>query len=208
MPETLQTGTIRGQIKASRHRVNGPGHGTERGGSMRNEITVPKRGRRAPESYDLWANVHVGAPDECWPWKLSLGDGYGTVRTHPFDRWRAHRVAWYLTNGPIPLDDQGKPFLVCHHCDNRKCCNPAHLFLGTHRDNMADMVEKGRGSSNWPKARGEDHPQSLLTEDTVREIRTLLAEGRMTLAEIGARFGVSSGAVRHVKAGRTWSWVE
>ena len=95
--------------------------------------------KRTDTATRFWPRVQKA--DGCWPWIASIGtDGYGKfwVRgrtTH------AHRVAWELTHGQIPDDD---PRLVCHHCDNPPCCNPAHLFLGTHSENAQDMVRKGR----------------------------------------------------------------
>jgi hypothetical protein len=64
--------------------------------------------------------------------------GYGTIRLSRRDVG-AHRVAWTLTNGPIPAG-----LVVCHRCDNPPCCNPEHMFIGTQRDNLADMFAKGR----------------------------------------------------------------
>lgn len=83
-------------------------------------------------------------PDKCWPWVGgSLNEGYGCIRLGS-SHGRivlAHRAAWAIANGPIP-----DGLFVLHHCDNPPCCNPAHLFLGTHQDNMDDMVAKGRQS--------------------------------------------------------------
>lgn len=90
----------------------------------------------------FWMYVDISAgPESCWPWTKSRRDfGYGrmafagTVES-------ANRIAWRLTNGDIP-----NGLLVLHSCDNPPCCNPKHLFLGTHEDNFADMVSKGRGA--------------------------------------------------------------
>lgn len=90
----------------------------------------------------FWAKVAVAGPDECWEWTASKTQhGYGQimVTASPRKITRAHRAAWVLTCGPVP-----DGMVVCHRCDNPGCCNPAHLFVGTQLDNIADMVAKGR----------------------------------------------------------------
>lgn len=75
----------------------------------------------------------------CWHYKGALDSGgYGIV-SYLGKLTQAHRLSWFFTNGEIP-----EGLLVCHKCDNRRCCNPDHLFLGTHKDNMQDMIKKGR----------------------------------------------------------------
>jgi hypothetical protein len=106
----------------------------------------------------------------------------------------AHRLVWELKHGPIPPGME-----VCHSCDNPPCCNEAHLFLGTHQDNVADMVAKDRGKH--PK--GEVHGRAKLTEADVVEIRRRLAAGE-SQRKIAASFGITQGPVCCIKTGRTW----
>ena len=96
--------------------------------------------RKLPERF--WKRVKK--TKDCWEWQgMKKKDGlpYGLVKIF-FRRFYAHRVAWELTNGPIP-----KGLNVLHRCDNPVCVRPSHLFLGTQADNIADMVSKGRNRS-------------------------------------------------------------
>lgn len=89
----------------------------------------------------FWAKVEK--TPTCWLWKGSVSQGYGATyfRGH---LTRAHRASWIMANGEIP---KGK--IACHKCDVPLCVNPDHIFIGTHKDNMQDMISKGRGA--WQK---------------------------------------------------------
>lgn len=181
----------------------------------------------------FWSKVNKDGPvpahcpelGPCWLWTAHCDmGGYGKFQigysNHP-----AHRVSWELHNGPKPAD-----MLTLHRCDVRNCVNPAHLFLGTHADNSADCVKKGRqakGDRNGARlhperlARGDRsyqhlHPENsrgvrngraLLTEDDVREIRRLYAMGNITFADLGRQFGVTYNQVSTIVKRKQWTHI-
>lgn len=159
-----------------------------------------------------------GGESACWPWTGgTYSNGYGLLHVAP-KTILAHRYAFTVANGPIP-----PKMLVCHRCDNRKCCNPSHLFLGTHAENMADCVKKGRISKGSKHSdilrrrrphtrrpetvlRGEMVGGSKLKSDDIRKIREMSKVGK-THKEIGALFDVSRTNVGLVVSGKSWGWV-
>ncbi len=106
---------------------------------------------RTPIANRFWRNVNQSDEQNgCWPWTASHDqDGYGiTWDTDKQRLVRAHRAAWELANSPVPAG-----LGVLHRCDRPECCRPSHLFLGTHQDNMDDMVRKGRSHKGRLKTR-------------------------------------------------------
>jgi hypothetical protein len=91
----------------------------------------------------FWNHVAVGGLDECWPWAAAKADGYGRFKIEG-RLYSAHRIAYTLARGVIPPGTGYHGTIVMHACDNPACCNPLHLKLGTNRDNVRDMVAKGR----------------------------------------------------------------
>lgn len=149
--------------------------------------------RNVPE--DAWGRVRVAENDQCWPWLGTIDqDGYGRIFLSG-KNCLAHRVIYALARGAEP-----GALLVCHSCDNRRCCNPAHLFLGTVADNQNDMVAKGRSR------RGESCSHSKLTDVMVREIRRLAAAGHAQRS-IARRFAVSQPNVGFIVRRETWRHV-
>lgn len=94
----------------------------------------------------------------------------------------AHRLAWELVNGAIP-----EGVLVCHTCDNPKCCNPQHLWLGTNAENIEDMRRKGRARSR----RGASNKNAKLSMDQAREMRRLYSAGGVSQQAIADALGVT-----------------
>jgi hypothetical protein len=141
-------------------------------------VTTHKYGRKDVSRVNttgFWDLVMTGEEAKCWPWSGHKADtGYGR-----FGTCYAHRIAWYLTNGTIP-----EGFYVCHRCDNRLCCNPGHLFLGTHQDNVSDMVNKRR------HAHGVTSGQSKLSPSRAEGAIFVMALG-LNQREAGELFGLT-----------------
>jgi hypothetical protein len=138
--------------------------------------------------------VTVAGPKGCWCWtgpRFNSRQEYGRITVNGVSM-PAHRFAYELFRGPIP-----KKMLVCHSCDQQVCVNPDHLFLGTHQDNMADMVAKQRSSH----IHGESHPNAKLTDELVAEIRS----SPETQKELAERLHVSQALISKVRHRRIWA---
>jgi hypothetical protein len=149
----------------------------------------------------FWAKVNIQGPDDCWNWKVYINAyGYGQFHLNGTP-YLAHRLSWELTYGPIP-----KGLCCCHRCDNRKCVNPSHLFLGTHKDNTQDMISKNRSSHGINN--GINNGRATLTEEQVIEIRRLYAlENHLSQVKLGILFGVSDSQIDNIVQRKSWKHI-
>lgn len=140
----------------------------------------------------LLKHVILTEGDECWNWKSSITHrGYGEF-TYLNKLLRAHRASYEVFKGEIP-----KGLFVLHTCDNRRCSNPNHLFLGTNKDNMQDMVNKNR------QAVGERNTNSVLTADKVKQIKKLLTI-ESNISSIARQYSVDHKTIRQIRDNKTW----
>jgi len=137
----------------------------------------------------------------CWEWTAAQNDpGYGRIRIEDTLRY-AHRVSFRLYNGDLDDNEQ-----VNHRCHNPRCINPDHLYSGTQQENIEDARE--RGTLLESRARGPDHPRTVLTEDDVREIRRLYKKTDHTQRSLASQFDVSKGAIQDILERKTWDHID
>lgn len=150
----------------------------------------------------LKAKISIDPKTACWNWTASLRPtGYGQMR-YLGTTELAHRVSWVLFRGPIPKAKNAYGTLnILHHCDNPKCVNPEHLFIGDQADNANDAVSKRR----WGKRGcvGERHGKAILTERTVRNIRA----SPLSAQQLARKYKISKSAIQHVLKRRSWTHI-
>lgn len=158
-----------------------------------------KKGRNTPEPIAdrLLSKIAKNAVSGEWTAAVT-NKGYGKLQLHTGKTGgktgSAHRLSWMEFKGAIPLGQ-----CVLHRCDNPKCINPEHLFLGTKKDNSQDCLRKGR----WPSREGEKGASAKLTNAAIRLMRLLRAEG-WTQCRLAQRFSITQSAVSRAVRGKTW----
>ena len=147
-------------------------------------------------SWRFWRKVLKGPG--CWEWQgAKVVAGYGALGFRGVQR-KTHRLSWEIHNGPIP-----DGLWVLHHCDNRGCVNPAHLYAGTPTDNNRDTIKRHRGN----RGRGESAGASKYTRAQALAITTMLETGAHSMPSIATAVGVGWGTVQSVWAGKAWAHI-
>lgn len=153
--------------------------------------------------------------DGCWLWTGAVGShGYGVIGTGPHTTSTTHRMAYILQNGPIP-----NGMMVLHKCDNRRCVNPSHLYIGTAKDNARDLWERGspvaqiqknitedveaKRVASLPRGASHSRPLAKLEESEVAKI----LESTDSQKAIATRFGVSQQLISKIKQRQYWRHV-
>lgn len=142
----------------------------------------------------FWKRVEVGDIDKCWPWLGLRKQGPKNPQPYGSLGWNgnvksAHRVAYELVNGEVPVGA-----MVLHTCDFGLCCNPSHLYLGDHAQNMRDMVERQR----FRGLPGAKNGRAKITQEQADAIRTRYAAGGVSQQSLADEHGISQNAVSKI----------
>lgn len=142
----------------------------------------------------FWSRIDIRGEDECWNWTAAKTlQGVGALWVNGRNLY-APRIAYFLEHG------KSADNFVCHHCDNRTCCNPKHIYDGTHADNMRDRQVRCRTNSDF----GEQNGGHKLTTQSILEIRRRRADGE-SRAAIAIEFGVCKQTITKITGRRCWS---
>lgn len=155
----------------------------------------------APITVEAFWSRAVRSACGCLEWTGSLNkDGYGHLG-YRRKYWLAHRLAWKLHHSQeIPVGA-----CVCHSCDNPKCIDPAHLFLGSQAENMSDMRAKGRRKEINA---GSENGRAKLSDDSVREIRRAYKNNELNQVALAEKFSVSQTVISLIVTRKTWKMVD
>lgn len=154
----------------------------------------------------FWSKVDKRSDNECWPWLGAKSNGYGYMGSKYWESGKncsAHKVSWIIHYGEIPESYSYHGICVLHKCDNPICVNPKHLFLGTHFENMCDMVKKGR----TPGLKGEKNPTAKLNDIKVIEIRKHL-KNKINQHEIAKMYGVNVSTINRINKNHLWEHIK
>ncbi|MDO8703390.1 MAG: HNH endonuclease [Sulfuricaulis sp.] len=159
---------------------------------------APPSGR----SLALWLKSRtVESPSGCWDWTgAQQGVGYGFVPAKMHKSRYAHRAMYEAVCSPIPSG-----YFVLHSCDNPRCINPAHLMVGTHKDNMRDRDAKGR-TKLPPHTCGQKQPAAKMTDETVIAARRDVANG-MKQKDAAAKYGIGITTMYYIVKRLRWRHV-
>jgi hypothetical protein len=160
----------------------------------------PKSFDHEPIEIRFWKCVDKKGDDDCWFWQRpASSNGYGRIRVRETGKEEsAHRVSWWMHNERQEIP---KGMVVMHSCDNKLCVNPAHLSLGSAKDNTQDMIRKGR--AKYVSFTGSKNGNALLDDAKVIFIKT----SDLKHTEVAKLLGVSASCVADVRKGRSWTHV-
>ena len=153
-------------------------------------------GRPKNKKSDVFKHYKINKETDCWVWQGSYfsNNPYGQFMVNR-KNYRVHRLSYEVSNKVTLLSSTN----VCHSCDNPKCINPNHLFLGTHQDNRNDCISKGR------QANGEQINRCKLTKKEVLEIRAKFKKGNSV--EISKEYGVTPENINCIIRRKTWKHI-
>ncbi len=145
---------------------------------------------------DVWKRIDKKSDNECWEWMGPItGRGYGSISID-CKECAVHRLVYELIIGFIP-----NGLCVLHHCDNKKCCNPSHLWLGTNQDNVNDRDNKQR------QCLGEKNGQAKLNQNDVRDIRRIYDGKINTFTILGKKYGVHISTIKSIIYRTNWKHI-